>query len=419
MVLPAFFRFLPQHAALRAITIMRSVALAGQLLAVAIVQRWLRIDLPLLSLLAVIALYAAFNGWAWFRLQRTRPASDRELFIQLFVDVSALSALLYFSGGATNPFVSGYLPVLAVGAAILPWRYAVALALFSVACYSAMTSVYIPLHIHDSDRAVAYHLSGMWANFAVSAGLITWFVAHMSWALRERDRQLAQARELQLQNERLLALGTQAASAAHEMGTPLSTVAIIVDDLRQEAGRDVSLAAYSEDLAVIDAQIALCKEALDGMKMQADSGAVPAPKSVSLTAWMNQLIEKWRLRHPATRIDLALPANDAHVVNEDAIGQMLQTLLDNAAQITRGNTPIQLSLRIESGTAMIQVHDRGDGIPAEMLCRLGHEPVRSAYGGQGIGLMLAFATARQVGAAIDIASCRAKGTTVTLTFPLA
>lgn len=416
MQFPLIFRALPQHESLRTLVLMRLVALAGQLAVVALSQLWLDIHLFLPPVFAAMLFLAVFNAWTWRRMRRPEPSGDIELFMQLLVDVITLSALLYFSGGATNPFVSFYLPALAVAAAILPWQYAAALAVLSVACYSVLSYVYVPLHVMDPDQAVAYHLDGMWANFAVSAILITGFVAHMSRTLRQRDRQLAQAREQHVQNEGILALGTQAASAAHEMGTPLATVAIIAGELQHEARQDAGLAPYRADLATIEAQIALCTTALDRMRMQAEDETPAA----SLVDWLAVFIEHWRLRHPAARITLALDAGDPRIAHAHALGRILQTLLDNAVRAAGDvDTPIEIALTAGQGTAAIRITDAGPGIRADLLEKLGHEQVQSTSGGQGIGLMLAFATARQIGATIQFASRHPQGTAATLTIPLA
>jgi two-component system, sensor histidine kinase RegB len=415
MMFKNFFKVLPQHDTLRRIVLMRSIALMAQLLAVIIVQFWLKINLDIPLLLGVILFLAGINAWTWRRMQRIHPASDTELFGQLFIDVATLTVLLYFSGGVTNPFVSLYLPVLAVAAAILPWRFALVLTLFSLACYSCMTSFYIPLHVQDPDQAVTYHLSGMWANFALSAGLITWFVARMSGALRQRDAQLAQAREQHLQSGQIVALGTQAASAAHEMGSPLSTVAVIVGDLLHEASMHPAIASYIDDLTTIETQITLCKASLDRMRMQADAET----SIVTFESWIKNFIEEWRLRYPAIRLSLSFPSSQACLPHARATGQILLTLLDNAAKASAStNTPMHVSFLVEQSDAIIQVQDEGAGIDAERLKRLGYEPVQSDSGGQGIGLMLAFSTARQIGATLRITSMPTKGTTASLTIPL-
>jgi two-component system, sensor histidine kinase RegB len=420
MLFPSLFKVLPQHETLWRLIWMRAIALTCQLTGVVAATLWLEVHFAVAPVLTVMLLLAAFNGWTWWRMQQPQPVGDLALFLQLFIDVAALSALLYLSGGATNPFVSFYLPALAVGASILPWRFALALAAFSLASYSVMMSTYVPLHVMNHDMAVNYHLIGMWANFALSAGLITWFVARMSRALRVRDAQLALAREQHLQNERMIALGTQAASAAHELGTPLSTIAVIAGDLKHEIAQNASLAMYGEDIATIETQIALCKASLD--RMGTTAGAVPPVAPVTATAWLKQFIETWRLRCPATRLTLSFSASDAQIANAQDLGQILLTLLDNAAYAAYAaggtNTPVSLSLRFEHRSAIVQIKDRGPGISPALLKRLGYEQVDSSSGGQGLGLMLAFATARQVGARIALSSRQGEGTTATVTAPI-
>jgi two-component system, sensor histidine kinase RegB len=419
MQLPAIFRPLPQHEALGRLIWMRAIALSFEALGVAAAVLWLEVHLPVQPVLIVMALLGAFNMWSWWRMQKPEPIGDAGLFFQLFIDIAALSALLYLMGGATNPFVSLYLPALAVAAAILPWRLALILAIVSLAAYSAMMSHYIPLHVMDHEMAMSYHLVGMWINFALSAGLITWFVGRRSRLLREKDAQLALAREQHLKNEQMIALGTQAASAAHEMGTPLSTIALIAGDLKHDSARNAELAAYREDIATIETQIALCKASLDRMGGAAGGEAAPPDAPVALENWLAQFIEKWRVRCPATQLKLASAANDARIRNAPDLGQILLILLDNAAHAaSRTDTPVSVALSVATNAAVIRVEDQGPGISTELLKRLGSEQVASASGGQGIGLMLAFATARQIGARMTLSSEPGAGTTATVTIPL-
>jgi two-component system, sensor histidine kinase RegB len=409
MDLPLIFSILPQHQILSRLIWMRWVAIVAQLLVIAGVHFTLDVGLSagaLKSLFCVIAFLCAFNLLSWWRMRYARPAADSELFVQLLTDISCLSLLLYFSGGATNPFVSFYLPALAVAAAILPWRQAFMLALYAFASYSLLTYVYQPLHIHDSSRGMAYHLAGMWVNFAVSAALITWFVTRISGNLRQREAQLAQARERQLQGDRLVALGAQAASAAHEMGTPLSTIAVIAGELRNDARQSPALAAYAADLAVIEQQIAVCKKALDRMRVEADPQAVAGPRAIK--EWLSKFIDGWRLRYPAINLSLSLPEQDGMSNKVQVLGQILLTLLDNAARaVTPNGGQVQVTLLLAAASAVIRVQDNGDGIDADLLLRLGYQPVASNADGKGIGLMLAFESARQLGAEIKLTSTAA------------
>jgi two-component system sensor histidine kinase RegB len=421
MPFSTIFEVLPQHQTLRTVVLMRAVALLCLSLMLALATLWLHIALPLWQIASVILLLAAFNGWTWRRMRQSQPVGDDAVFVQLLVDICALSAMLYFSGGATNPFVSFFLPDLAVAAALLTWRPALFLAGLAIAAYSLLTAFFVPLRLDDPDRAISYHLAGMWANFSVSAALIVCFVAGLSRTVRQRDAQLAQARERYLENDRLLALGMQAANAAHEIGTPLSTVAIIANELLHEsdgAGRDHALAPYREDFATIETQIALCKAALDRMG-KADGKSDENQETVAAHAWLTQFADQWRLRYPAARLELALADSDARIAGSVALAQILTTLLDNAAQaVAASDAGIRLALRVERRLAVIEVADQGPGIAPQTLKRLGFEPIQSKLSGRGIGLFLAFATARRIGAGIELISNPGSGTRAHVAVPI-
>ena len=160
-------------------------------------------------MLLVIALEVIFNAITWWRVSQQRPESNMELFGQIWVDLGALSALLFLSGGTTNPFVSLYLPSLAIAAAVLPWHLMAWLAAFAVACYAVLGFDSVPLNLDNPANLFDYYRAGMWVNFMVSVGLIAWFVARMSRALRLRDAALGDAQQRLLHDERAVALGSR------------------------------------------------------------------------------------------------------------------------------------------------------------------------------------------------------------------
>jgi two-component system sensor histidine kinase RegB len=398
---------------------MRVVTLSCLLVVVLISTNLLDIELPLVPLCSVMIGLTAISAWTWWRMQQPRPASDLMLFTQLLVDICALSVMLYFSGGATNPFVSFYLPAVAVAAALLPWHQALFLSVLAIGAYSLLTSYFVPLHIGDADRAISYHLAGMWANFSFSAALITWFVAVLSRTVRQRDAQLAQARERYLESDRLASLGIQAANAAHEMGTPLSTMSIIAGDLRaeSESASNTALQAYRDDFATIEAQILLCKTALDRMGKQTVLGI--SGEAVSATQWFKLFADEWRLRYPSVQFKLVMPDEDFTIAASVSLAQILTTLLDNAAQaIANTGKAITLQLQTTARHILIDVIDDGPGIAPALLPHLGYEPLKQSANGRGIGLFLAFATARQIDATIELTQVPAGGTCARLKIPV-
>jgi two-component system sensor histidine kinase RegB len=425
MFFSTLLKTLPQQSPLRTLLLMRLVALACLALAMAVAVSWLGIALPLLPMTSVIAILLIFNLWAWRRARRPGSRPDADVFLQLLIDIAGLSVMLYFSGGATNPFASFYLPVLAAAAAMLPRHLALILSCCAIGAYSILTGSYVPLHLGDPDRAISYHLAGMWATFAISAALITWYVAALANTVRQRDAQLAQARVQHSENERLLALGIQAANAAHALGTPLSTIAIIVAELRHEVGtlqansEATAPSFLDEELATIETQVSLCKSALDRMGTEYPA-AMPdgASGDQSLAQWFFSFLDQWRLRYPATRLRYNISAVSVHCDKQEVLAQILTTLLDNAAQaVAQSDATVTVSLAEEAQHAVFCVRDDGAGIPAELLPQLGQQQVASRSNGRGIGLFLAFAAARRIGASIRLESKAGHGACATLHLP--
>jgi two-component system sensor histidine kinase RegB len=403
---------------------LRWALLGGQAALLVACETVFGVVLPFPPLVTVFLLQALFNVLTGLRLRQHAAhgssPGDAELMGQLLVDLTALSAILFFTGGATNPFVSFYLPALAIAAAILPWRLVTALALYALACYSLMLFEYVPLNLSNPDDAVNYHLAGMWLNFVASAIMIAVFVTRLSGVLRQRDAELNEARDRLLREARVDALNAQAAAVAHEIGTPLATLAVVAGELRADAADAVRagtpVSAYLTDLQTMEQQVALCKSILARLRDDATpAGARP------LGEWLGSFADNWQLRHPASRLDttVAPPARDLPV-DTVRLGQMLTILLDNAARsqqaAQRATEPLALTVALEStqerGPSMparrgaahgdarqlvLQVADRGAGIPTALRSALGQAPVPSTHGGQGIGAYLAQSAAQQTG----------------------
>ncbi|SDC38366.1 two-component system, sensor histidine kinase RegB [Cupriavidus sp. YR651] len=414
---------------LRRLCWLRWALLAGQATLLVSCESIAGIILPYKPLLFLFVLQTMFNlltvaRLRWHATRNTVP-TDAELMGQMMVDLTALSAILFYTGGATNPFVSFYLPGLAIAAAILPWRLVSVLALYALACYSLLLLEYVPLNLHNPDNAVNYHLAGMWLNFMASAVMIAFFVARLSGVLRQRDAQLNQAREQLLREARVEALNDQAAAVAHEIGTPLATLAVIAGELRADAadGRrgTTPVADYLSDLRTMEQQLELCRSILARLR---EDHETLAPQPVE--AWLAPFVERWQLRHPQASLQSCVTPEAATQPTDTArVSQILTILLDNAArsqrsagQATRQGPPLRLDIALEGASLCCRVTDHGGGIPPALRARLGEAPVVSAHGGQGIGLYLAQSAARQLGGNLAWHDHPDGGTVAELRLPL-
>ena len=399
---------------LRRLSAMRWFAVAGQLAAIAAARPLLDIDLPLAPMLLIVALLAAFNVASLLRLRRPAPVTDAELFAQLGVDITALSVLLFFGGGAANPFVTLYLPPITIAAAVLPSRYAWAVAGMSIAAYSLLVFINVPLALPDAERATRLHLAGMWLIFVASTALITWFVARMTAAIRSRDRELAAAREESLRNERVIALGSLAAGAAHELGTPLATMAVIAGEMarRPEAAPDMR-----EDLALLREQIDHCKSIITGLAERAGQTRAEGGRAIGIDRWLEEVIARWRRLRPHAEAKVSLRGTAAaRVVGEATLEQALLNLFNNAADASPASVEIEAEWDAQS--LRVEVRDRGAGIDGKVLENAGRAFVTTRAAGAGIGLFLAHAAVERLGGRIVLANREGGGAVTRIELPL-
>ncbi len=354
----------------------------------------LDIPLPTVPLLAIIGITALFNGIVQWRLKRTPSATAGELFSQLLIDISTLSALVFFSGGATNPLVSLLLPPVAIAALLLPVRCVLAVGLAAVAAYSVLMVFYVPLPLSDASRATRLHLLGMWLTFAVSALMIAWFVVRMTRLIRLRDAGLAATREQALRDERIIAIGTLAAGAAHELGTPLATMSLLAGEL----ARDPQLPdAAREDIALLRQQIVACKEIITGLSRRAGAERLENPGTQPVDRWLDALRQRWHAVRPLaqSRLEVGGAQPAPTVVADPRLEQAILNLLNNAA--TASAAPIDIRLGWTAGEIVIDIHDHGPGFPPEVLLQGGQVKFPAHEQGSGIGLLLTRSSVEQVG----------------------
>ena len=183
-----------------------------------------------------------------------------------------------------------------------------------IPAYSALMVFYVPLPLSDATRATRLHLLGMWLTFAVSALMIAWFVLRMTRLIRLRDAELAATREQALRDERIIAIGTLAAGAAHELGTPLGTMALLAGEL----ARDPQLPdAAREDIALLRQQIVACKEIITGLSRRAGAERLENPGIQPVDRWLDAVRQRWHAVRPQAQSRLETsgaqpaPARDA------------------------------------------------------------------------------------------------------------
>jgi two-component system, sensor histidine kinase RegB len=304
--------------------------------------------------------------------------------------LAAFTFVLYFTGGVTNPFVSLYLPLLGLAAALLPWAQVAVLALFSVVAYTVLMGNYIPLVLANPDDGVHFHLVGMWLNFLVSVLILVGFVARLSSSIRNRDQALGRAQQRLASESRLAALGNQAASIAHQLGTPVSTIATIVSDWKN----DPAMQAQLREMNVLSAQVQSITDTLGQLRDQIEVNPRhnADAQMIKPSEWLQNTLGIWRTRNPQHEVRL-MPSIASIAgefkVRKELLELGLITLLDNAAQSQQRASvrdPLQVGMQCDHESLTLFVNDAGGGIDAELLPKIGQQLFQA--NGQGMGLFL-------------------------------
>jgi len=367
---------------------------------------WLRFGLTPPQPLPLSAV-ALFLGWGMLAVavvhpfaRRMKPVTAGELFVYLHLDVLALALLLFFSGGASNPFVSLLLLPLIIAALLLPVGQVWVITAVTVAIYTLLMFHYRPLPGLFTCYSPGFqiHLWGMWLVFAISALLIAGFVARLAVALRSRDRQVAQLREQALRDEQILALGLFAAGAAHELGTPLSTIAVLAREMEYSRGGDAELCA---DLGTLRQQVDACKAILGDLLRSANL-ATDRGKTQPLDVLLEDIRTRWQLLRPGVPLEVrcsGLPPPPT-VAAPLTVSQTLLNLLNNAADASPHS--VNLEGRWEGERVVIEICDRGAGLTPEAMRRAGEAFFSTKEDGAGIGLLLANAALERLGGRVSL-----------------
>ncbi len=400
---------------LRRLLALRWLSIAGQFGLVFATSGMLGTTLRLAPILAIVGCEVLLNVFTHVRSARGGAVSDGELFAQLTLDALALSGVVALAGGASNPIISLYLPLVAIAAGVLPMRLAAAFASLCVAAYSALAFGLPSPHVHDAHLAFEQHLLGMWLVFVLSALTIAFFVARMTAAIRARDAELARAREAALRDERAVALGNLAAGAAHELGTPLATIAVLAGELARNTQID---AGAREDLELLREQVGACKDIITRLAAQAGRPRAEAVHAVALDTWLEDVTARWQVRRAQVSANVTVAGSDdaPWIAPPPTLAQALCNVFDNAGDVSPRE--VEISARWDAHMLAIDVLDRGAGIAPILLPRLGREPVTTRADGHGLGLVLAFAAVERAGGRISFSPRQGGGTRAHIELPL-
>lgn len=393
---------------------LRWLALAGQCLLFLAGAVLLHIALPLGIVLPCVVVIATSNLLASWKGNRISEPVCCALLLVL--DALTLSILLYWLGGAHNPFTVFYLLLITIATVLLPafWTWG-----FVGLCGFCYALLFLSPHEVQSGKGISccggmdFHLQGMLLALVLAGMCIAFFVGKLKSTLSRREAELQTAQLQAAKNEKFASLATLAAGVAHELATPLSTIAILSSDLENQH-------AFREDAKLIRSEVERCRHILEKLGENTTDKIGENPQSLS-TGEIPQLLKQFLsgTNYQRLKIDGELP--DAVLfVPVSTLLQALAVLVKNACEADESGQPVHLRITIQNGALSASVRDHGPGMTAEVSERAG-EPfftTKEPGKGMGLGLFLVRMFTERMKGSLKIKSTPSEGTIATVEFPI-
>lgn len=408
---------------------MRFAAISAQVLLILFAAFYLKILLPFFWLAVLVGLEIVFQVYSIHRVIRGALISTNEVLVQILFDSIVLAALVYFSGGPHNPFIYLLLLSIALATWMLRPRDLVIVAAMQLLLYSLLNLYQRPLALGDNSPLASFHvhLMGMWINFTLTVVLIAFFGFLARQSMLQKEKQIQTLREKQLKDEQILSLGIMSASAAHELGTPLSTMAIVVDDLVHEKLPQ----SINEDMQLLAKQINNCRNIINSLSDKSQHirnqlmrlPLQSTPSSTSLKKQIQDLLENWLVYRPQIQLEQTWPQTQLLPEHNLPISveQAVTNLLDNAADasLANGQQQMALNVAVDERQLIIEIKDLGEGI-TEDTRQLASTSIQETKktDGLGWGLFLSNVSIERVGGQVQLLPNQPSGTITRIEIPV-
>jgi two-component system sensor histidine kinase RegB len=400
---------------------LRYGVIAGEIALAVAFSVGLGITLPVWMIGAAIGFQTATNVLLGHWRDRLQRNAENIVGVLFCVDTLCLTLVLAVTGGPNNPFSLLYLVQITFSAVLLHRLWTWVLGIVSTLSFGLLfwVSTDIPaLHAHGESGEFSLHLLGMWFAFGTAALLISFFVGKVSAERRQRESELRWTQERLARNERLASLVTLSAGAAHEMATPLSTIAVVAKEMERYAAGNLDK-RVDEDARLIRSQVERCRLILERMGAQGADPLGETPKAAELLELLTCVQERFLADASRIRIDVDTRHSTSCVLPFRAAVEALSALVKNALDASEANKPVLLQARSENYRTVFVIRDEGAGMTPEIMQRVS-EPfftTKPPGKGMGLGAFLAHLFAQQLGGTLSYESQAGRGCTATMELP--
>lgn len=395
---------------LRLLCLLRVLALSGESIAILITTKFFQIPLPEHLLWPLLGIMGCIAGGTWVRLRTPYPLSELEFFIHIVLDSLGLFALLFLTGGAMNPFTTLFVLHVMIAAITLRPLMIWGIAAISIMLYTILMFWHLPLqalhHHYMGHDVFSLHLQGMWLSFILLCGMIAWFVVRMNKTIHYQQARLADA-------ETLAAMGSLAANAAHELGTPLASLTLLAEQMKT----NISKEELHTNADLVHQLLTRCKTILTDITTSVGQPRATNSHPTTLEQFLHTIMTSWQARKPAAKLDVVYPSTclTYQLVSNENIQEAIHRILDNAFDASQR---VWCHMKCSDEIITIFIKDEGKGLSKEEKKRIASPGFSTKPNGLGLGTFLAKSTIARCDGTITWETNRPIGTCVTITLPL-
>ncbi|HIF73490.1 MAG TPA: hypothetical protein EYG31_01310 [Porticoccaceae bacterium] len=386
--------------------------------------RELNIPIRFIIYLVLVIFTSIFAGY--WRLKASRLVSYGELFSHILLDVAFLIILLLNTGGIGNPLISYLLVLLAVSATLLPRAFVSTFAVGSILLYTFFLFLELTANAemgngaNNGETTFQLHLVGMWVIFLVSAILISVFITRMASAIQVRELNLAEARETEMRNEQLVAIGTLAAGTAHALGTPLSTMAVLLTELDKLSPEELKDNDIKDDISILKQQVTRCKHSLTQLTRYYNKDSEEKEETQLLPKFVNDIQDYIINIHPTASVRFLIEnAKDLKVASSLSIRHALINIIENGIKASKTHVEVKFKITQAATTYFeIAVKDDGPGIPTKIMENMGEPFISIRKESMGLGIFLANAAVQRLDGSIEMFNLKSGGALTLIKLPM-
>lgn len=384
---------------------LRNIAILGQFTAILFSKYWLNLPFQTTHLLFVTSSLVVINILTLIRMKSPRVVGEIEYFSQILYDIFALFLLLFFSGGANNPFTLLFILQVMIAATTLSSFYTWVTSALTISLYLILAR-FSPEIPNLLKHFIDLHISGMFITFFIMTIIVSYFIAKMGNTTRNQAVQLKES-------EQLAILGTFATNAAHDLGTPLSTISIIANDLQHKLPPE-----YSNALSTLRDEVKECKKIISDITLSAGVLKSDSGSFVTLREYMEGILLNFQNKFHPQSLEIQLPEemDKIKIFSDSGLRMAMVNILNNGLQASPERLKLKVSL--SHGDLRIEVEDFGHGFDSHVLGQFGSIGLTTKPQGMGLGLFLSKSVCSRLGGELKIQNKKDKGAIVAINIPL-